>query len=86
MQLNTTLSAGISNSEDGEVQLGYQTQIRIAQVVTVAVTILGLVGNTLAYLTADHFPQKTSGGSASCALLCAYVCVRVFVCACVSVC
>ncbi|XP_075246195.1 type-1 angiotensin II receptor-like isoform X2 [Convolutriloba macropyga] len=61
MQLNTTLSAGISNSEDGEVQLGYQTQIRIAQVVTVAVTILGLVGNTLAYLTADHFPQKTSG-------------------------
>ena len=49
------------NESSSAPELEYKTEILICQISATIITLFGLVGNTFAYLTADNFPQKTSG-------------------------
>ncbi|XP_075255032.1 C5a anaphylatoxin chemotactic receptor 1-like [Convolutriloba macropyga] len=45
----------------GDIELGYETPIKVFQAITVWTALFGLPGNIFAYLTASKFTQRSSG-------------------------
>ena len=58
LAINTTFE--VANPEPDSNGLFWQHSWRVAKIVTVVVSILGLLGNFLSYQTADYMPKSNS--------------------------